>query len=551
MGRTVRTCPTCAKSFDSKHFNRHVTRHQKDLLRCQECLLFVAKTQADLDYHTAKKHSTVTTDDVFTCALCSTQFPDYYVLREHKGSVHGVSIYPTITSDPDLSIYSDNTEFQNELGRIKHLLGYYFKEEKHQFIFNFPLNEPSHSKLEDYLDYVFERLPCAAKINILFGFMLRHQETGKFRYFYADKNNPLFTAPVFVRDPVNLAFLKDRLKGEDYFEHVTSQRQSTKWRFFQMTNVSIRATLVRDIPLGCYSLSLPLWIRQHRFIHSHVFNSSNDRANNDNLCLFRGMARHYEAANLEAKTSEIFSQYLTARSLDARNFRGVRLSDIHMVEDIFTLNIVVYGADYVQNRVRGELIHRSRGIYESTVSFIRYDRHMCYVRDIAKVFHSHICPHCTDLFRTTQHLNRHVLVCGKRDKDLYPGGPYVLSRTIFEKLEEEGIIVPADLRLYPYMAVFDFESICRPSYDINDTECISFLGKHVPISVSIASNLESEPRFIVNKDPAALVREFVLVLETLAAKSKVHMMERLGCFLETLEGKILGVEREWHKAMSL
>ena len=498
----------------------------------------------DLDYHIARKHSNITLEDVFTCALCQQQFPDYYALRHHKGSVHGVSIHQTVTSEPDLSIYREDNDFKQELSRVKHLLGYYFKEEKHQITYNFPLNESSHEKLEDYLDYIFERLPCAVKLNIYFGFMLRNQETDEFRYFYADKNNPLFSSPVFIRDPVHLAFLKDRVEGEDFFEYVTQQRPNTKWRYFQLTNVTFRATLVRDIPLGCLGISLPDWLRNHNLVHCHTRNHRDNSTYNDSLCLFRGLARHYDSEHLETKTAELFSEYLQSRGLEAKLFRGIKLSDIHLVEDLFWINIVVYTVEQVESRLRGELIHRTRGFYDETVTFIRYDRHMCYVSDLHKVIHDYVCPHCGTLFHKPNRLTRHLLTCSDRDKHIYRGGPYVLSRTIFEQLEEEGIVVPEQSRYYPFMAVFDFEAICRASDDINDTECISFIGKHVPISVSIANNLEKETRFIVNKHPHILIKEFVESLEQIAVKSKIHMMERLGPYLEIIEGKILGVEQE-------
>ena len=46
------------------------------------------------------------------------------------------------------------------------------------------------------------------------------------------------------------------------------------------------------------------------------------------------------------------------------------------------------------------------------------------------------------------------------------------------------------------------------------------MGEHVPISVSISSNLVEEPIFICNSDPHHLVGSFIGALEKLAAKSK-------------------------------
>ena len=73
------------------------------------------------------------------------------------------------------------------------------------------------------------------------------------------------------------------------------------------------------------------------------------------------------------------------------------------------------------------------------------------------------------------------------------------------------------------MAVFDFESICVPNTTLTDTLSTTWIGKHQPISVSIASNLADDPIFLCDEDPQSLVISFVTALELLASKSKTEM----------------------------
>ena len=101
----------------------------------------------------------------------------------------------------------------------------------------------------------------------------------------------------------------------------------------------------------------------------------------------------------------------------------------------------------------------------------------------------------------------------------YPTGAYQLSETIFERLEDVKINVPLALRLFSHLIIFNFQSITVPDKTIRNTELTPWIGKHVPISVSISSNLFTQPIFICNEDPLQLIRDFVSNLTHIAEKS--------------------------------
>ena len=56
-----------------------------------------------------------------------------------------------------------------------------------------------------------------------------------------------------------------------------------------------------------------------------------------------------------------------------------------------------------------------------------------------------------------------------------------------------------------------------------NTETTTWIGKHVPITVSISSNLIGEPLFLCNSNPRDLVESFIDALEGLATQSKAQM----------------------------
>ena len=105
----------------------------------------------------------------------------------------------------------------------------------------------------------------------------------------------------------------------------------------------------------------------------------------------------------------------------------------------------------------------------------------------------------------------------------YPKNVYTLRETLFEKLESFKIRVSKDNTLLNNLAFFDFESIFVQSDELKATQTTTWIGKHVPISKSISSNLIDEPIFLYNKDSQKLIIDFVIKVEILAEKSKLEM----------------------------
>ena len=108
-------------------------------------------------------------------------------------------------------------------------------------------------------------------------------------------------------------------------------------------------------------------------------------------------------------------------------------------------------------------------------------------------------------------------------KNVYPRNVYQIRETLFDNLDYFGIKYTSERKLFKNLAIFDFESICVQEETFRDTITTTWIGKHVPISVSFSSNLVDEPTFLCNSDPHHLVASFIRVLENLASKSKAKM----------------------------
>ena len=77
--------------------------------------------------------------------------------------------------------------------------------------------------------------------------------------------------------------------------------------------------------------------------------------------------------------------------------------------------------------------------------------------------------------------------------------------------------------MFKNLAVFGFEFICVKEETYKGTENTKWIGKHVPISVSISSNLIPEPIFFCNSDPRHLESSFISALEGSATQTKAQM----------------------------
>ena len=105
-------------------------------------------------------------------------------------------------------------------------------------------------------------------------------------------------------------------------------------------------------------------------------------------------------------------------------------------------------------------------------------------------------------------------------KNVYPKNVYQTQKTLFDKLDSLGNEYTKEQTLFKNLALFDFESICVQEESLKDKDTTKWIGKHIPISVSISSNLVKEPIFLRKSDPHHLVTSFIGALEKLALQSK-------------------------------
>ena len=130
---------------------------------------------------------------------------------------------------------------------------------------------------------------------------------------------------------------------------------------------------------------------------------------------------------------------------------------------------------------------------------------------------------CDKFFSTTGNPERHLVTCSDRVKHIYPKNVYELRETLFGKLDAFNIPYRNEQKLFKNLAKFDFECICVKQDLYKQTKTTPWIGKHVPVSVSISSNLIPEPIFLCNANPHRLILPYTTALEGLAAQGKAQM----------------------------
>ena len=202
---------------------------------------------------------------------------------------------------------------------------------------------------------------------------------------------------------------------------------------------------MQDAPLGA-PIPLPDFIRN---IHG-LANVSVE----DNLCFFRCLAvfRGVDRRRCNCAAKQLFYEYCT--HFDVSEFSGVNLFDFVKLENFYKVNIIAYELE----KNKAKLIQRSRKLYNKTMKVNVFKNHLSLIVDFEKCCRVYKCIHCDKLRYRNCDCYHHTKTCLTTFRKSFRGGVYHNPYTIFEKLEQIGIQVPKQDRIYPYYACYDFKA---------------------------------------------------------------------------------------------
>ena len=238
LDRSVKvTCGNCGISVMKKHLSRHESRCSGGTFHCATCPNFSTKSRDDLNYHIAKKHATPSLKNTHKYKICFKEFSGFYALRQHKRSKHGLQMK---SAELDVSnVFEDeDADLKEELQACQHFLVDSELEKGRNRVFKFAMSTFDNSLITKKLDLVFKGLKCAAKVNPVFGFVLKNFEDGSCRYFYAHENKTLMERSKLVCTPDDIINLKGKLQKMDIVDLCTRERANTKRKFYTLTILS-------------------------------------------------------------------------------------------------------------------------------------------------------------------------------------------------------------------------------------------------------------------------------------------------------------------------
>ena len=492
-------CATCGRGFTRRdHLVRHSSRCRPKPFVCATCNSSFGRKQ-ELDRHVK----------TVKCGFPSQPGPSAPKRRRIALNEDPLSPPPVEQLDDELS--SDLQDaVRDNWGSIRtHVV-----HGPIQTRYNHRLSSLEMRDSHEQLRVLFDQQTTSFKINCSFAFILKEKQSGRLKYYHSSNNccGRYLEEPSLIGNRADFDQFLERIREPDILKWAIAQRPNSDWVCEMATNVTFFINRIVQHPIGCVGIVLPPHIKRKKSIIG-LETDGNGRPYIDNLCLFRCLGLH-----LGRDVTTLYEEY-TDQPVDT--FEGVTIDELHKVEATFDVNVCVYKLVPTGNeKTMAELVRRSTGHYTETMYVNLHETHYSYIRYINMYCHSWRCRNCEQaLWKCPYDLHRHERTCTEGIKRVYKGGVYRPPASIFERLDDEGIIVSPVLRYFPYRATFDFECYFSDERLPTNTDHVEWIARHVPLSVSVASNVPGyEPAqcYITDGDSDKLVADMMVHLTAIS-----------------------------------
>ena len=487
----------------------------------------------------------------FTCDVCHSGFTRKWDLDQHKRTVQcggppqpepapkrrRIALNEDPLSPPPIEQLDDelSSDLQDAVRYNWGSIRTYVAQGPVQTRYNHRLTNMDTRELQEPLRQLFEEQTTAFKVNLSFGFILKQKATSRLRYYHSSNNccGRYLEEPSFITNRDDFESFLERIREPDILQWAVAQRPNSDWVCEHVTNATFFLNRIVQHPIGCVGVTLPDYVKNNKAIVG-LAKDEHGAIYNDNLCLFRCLALH-----LGRDAAALYAEYTDT---SVHDFAGVTLDDLHKVESKFETNVVVYQLVEIDNgKTMAELVRRSPAQYQETMYANLHESHYSYIQDIGKYCHSYRCRKCGDsLWKCPWELLRHERTCEGGIRRVYKGGVYRPPSSIFERLDDEGIIVEDVLRYYPYRATFDFECYFDRDNVPADSDRVQWIARHVPLSASLASNVpgyETPRCYVTEGDSDKLVADMMAGLVATSDAAYDLLKPSYGSVLNELEAR--------------
>ena len=549
----VHACRHCGEVFPSysdlrQHLDSHASGH-----KCATC------GRAFTRRFTLQRHASGCRPKPFTCDVCHSGFTRKWYLDQHKRTVQcGSPPQPgpapkrrriaSLNEDPVLAPpveHAANDELSSAIRDFVHenwaSVRTHVVNGPVQTRYNRRLTSLDTRELQEPLRQLFEEQTTSFKINCSFAFILKNKTTNRLKYYHSSNNccGRLLEEPALITNRGDFDQFLERIHQPDILQWAIAQRPNSDWVCEHVTNATFFVNKIEDHPIGCVGVNLPDYVKHNKVIVGLEKDHHCNATYNDNLCLFRCLALHQgcDVRHLEATVVTLYAKYTDT---PVHNFAGVTIDDLSKIEATFGVNVVVYKlVEITDGKTTVELVRRSPCQYIETMYLNLYEAHFSYIKDIRMYSHSYKCSKCEQaLWKSPYDLHRHERTCTEGIKRVYKGGVYHPPSSVFERLDDEGIVVDEGLRYYPYRGTFDFECFFDRHNLPADTNTLQWSARHVPLSVSMASNVPGyEPAqcYVTDGDSDKLVEEMMVHLTAISDSAYDSLLPSYESVLDKLK----------------
>ena len=109
--------------------------------------------------------------------------------------------------------------------------------------YHFQLNDgDTMAQIDRFLKMCYAEQLNAFKVNLSFGFILRHATTGEFRFFHPSNNVALLSPPLMISKMRDVDDLLEKIDKEDLIQYAYNTKPTSSWRVYKIVCVRIDVT---------------------------------------------------------------------------------------------------------------------------------------------------------------------------------------------------------------------------------------------------------------------------------------------------------------------
>src|SRR6267154_5444752 len=426
----------------------------------------------------------------------------------------------------------NETVFTDEAKRliIKERNLYGEKKESKYLKMEFFNHITSLQNIHECLYSVYQNEDNSIKINISFGYVTIKEETIS---LIKPGRNYFFSETKVIKNNEDLKLLQNEITHDSIIVHLTNQFPDTQTQLLGIYSMAVKITRL-DYLIGG-KITLPKYIIDSRFINSL-------QEVNNNLCFWAciALAKGCRKDRYKTVANELFTEfYRNTNPYMPSMYAGfdyIRELDLYEHFSDFAINIV----SFYDN---GTISYIIKTLYpgRSPIYLNLYLNHFSYITNFEKLAKVYLCKRCDAKFRDNFNMQTHFDTCVLEQKDVFNMYPklWEKSRNLIVELSDY-YDVDIDFK-YNYLITFDLESIIQKIINKEEEDKLTYVSKHIPVSVSTATNVPGyeKVKFILSENPKEITKLMFEYFDEITLKSKEMMIQKMKPLLDCLEGKHL------------